>query len=200
MREYVTITKDPRTDLILAIGGTDEAADILQRTDGFLSAAARAYDGLPIEQQQLRATTASHSLRAAGHSVHLDPALNTLSTPNGERDAALRYLSQLGERVAAAESGSEVAGVLTRSPRRSPGCCPSPGKSSSMHVILHAHNHAASTAQTAASTPPSPTRPPAAAEPGASSLSRRPAAKPVNPAGPGTRRGHPAPLDSRRNP
>ncbi|MGW0792923.1 hypothetical protein ACWD04_33150 [Streptomyces sp. NPDC002911] len=114
MREYVTITKDPRTDLVLAIGGTDKAADILQRTDGFLSAAAGAYDGfphgLPIEQQQLRATTASHSLRAAGHSVHLDPALNTLSTPNGERDAALRYLAQLGERVAAAESGSEVAG------------------------------------------------------------------------------------------
>ncbi|MET8714870.1 hypothetical protein ABZV52_17090 [Streptomyces sp. NPDC004735] len=154
VREYVTITKDPRTDLVLAIGGTDKAADILQRTDGFLSAAAGAYDrfphGLPIEQQQLRATTAWHSLRAAGHSVHLDPALNTLSTPNGERDAALRYLAQLGERVAAAESGSEVAGVLTRSPRRSPGCCPSPGKLSSMHVILHAHNHAASTAQTAA--------------------------------------------------
>ncbi|MFF5837812.1 MULTISPECIES: hypothetical protein [Streptomyces] len=159
MREYVTITKDPHTDLVLAIGGTDKAADILQRTDGFLSAAARAYHGsprgLPIEQQRLRATTASHSLRAAQRPPH--PALNTLSTPNGERDAALRYLAQFGERVAAAESGSEVAGVLTRSPRWSPGCCPSPGKLSSMHVILHAHNHAASTAQTAASTPSSPT-------------------------------------------
>ncbi|MFD9925806.1 hypothetical protein ACFWZK_06480 [[Kitasatospora] papulosa] len=47
VREYVTITKDPRTDLVLAIGGTDKAADILQRTDGFHSAAAGAYDGFP---------------------------------------------------------------------------------------------------------------------------------------------------------
>lgn len=30
--EYVTITKDPRTDLVVAIGGTETAADILQRT------------------------------------------------------------------------------------------------------------------------------------------------------------------------
>lgn len=36
--EYVTITKDPRTELVVAIGGTDKAADILQRTGGFLSA------------------------------------------------------------------------------------------------------------------------------------------------------------------
>ncbi|MEU4986801.1 hypothetical protein [Streptomyces sp. NPDC021969] len=36
--EYVTITKDPRTGLVVAIGGTDQAADILQRTGGFLSA------------------------------------------------------------------------------------------------------------------------------------------------------------------
>ncbi|WMD05573.1 hypothetical protein [Streptomyces sp. FXY-T5] len=28
--EYVTITKDPRTDLVVAIGGTDKAADILR--------------------------------------------------------------------------------------------------------------------------------------------------------------------------
>ncbi|MGX1115907.1 hypothetical protein RKD37_001270 [Streptomyces ambofaciens] len=38
--EYVTITKDPRTGLVVAIGGTEKAADILQRTGGFLSAAA----------------------------------------------------------------------------------------------------------------------------------------------------------------
>ncbi|MGC5244252.1 MULTISPECIES: hypothetical protein [Streptomyces] len=51
---------------------------------------------------------------AAGHSVHLDPALNMLaSTPDGERDAALRYLARLAERVAAAETSSEVAEVLT---------------------------------------------------------------------------------------
>ncbi|MFE9725950.1 hypothetical protein ACFYQ5_20720 [Streptomyces sp. NPDC005794] len=90
VREYATITKDPRTDLVVAIGGTDKAADILQQTGGFLSAAAGAYHrlphGLPVEQQRLKATTASHALLAAGHSVHLDPALNALSTPNGERD------------------------------------------------------------------------------------------------------------------
>lgn len=27
--EYVTITKDPRTELVVAIGGTEKAADIL---------------------------------------------------------------------------------------------------------------------------------------------------------------------------
>ncbi|MGW3692339.1 hypothetical protein ACWD6U_00410 [Streptomyces sp. NPDC005149] len=37
--EYATITQDPRTDLVIAIGGTEKAADILQRTGGFLSAA-----------------------------------------------------------------------------------------------------------------------------------------------------------------
>ncbi|MFE2063049.1 hypothetical protein ACFXDH_11665 [Streptomyces sp. NPDC059467] len=36
--EYITITKDPRTNLVVAIGGNEQAADILQRTDGFLSA------------------------------------------------------------------------------------------------------------------------------------------------------------------
>ncbi|MCC9705976.1 hypothetical protein E4N62_12355 [Streptomyces sp. MNU76] len=32
------ITKDPRTGLVVAIGGTEKAAYILQRTGGFLSA------------------------------------------------------------------------------------------------------------------------------------------------------------------
>ncbi|MER5793281.1 hypothetical protein [Streptomyces sp. NPDC001980] len=36
--EYITITKDPRTNLVVAIGGNEQAADILQRTGGFLSA------------------------------------------------------------------------------------------------------------------------------------------------------------------
>ncbi|MFF8571617.1 hypothetical protein ACF06L_10360 [Streptomyces sp. NPDC015408] len=40
--EYVTITKDPHTGLVVAIGGTEQAADILQRTGGFLSAPAPA--------------------------------------------------------------------------------------------------------------------------------------------------------------
>lgn len=32
--EYITITKDPRSSLVVAIGGTEKAADILQRTGG----------------------------------------------------------------------------------------------------------------------------------------------------------------------
>ncbi|MEU3684325.1 hypothetical protein OIE75_28150 [Streptomyces sp. NBC_01723] len=117
--EYVTITKDPRTGLVVAIGGTEQAADILQRTGGFLTSPGPRGDyhrlphGLPIEQQRLKATTASHALLAAGHSVHLDPALNMLATPDGDRDAAVRYLTQLAERVSAAETSSEVAEVLT---------------------------------------------------------------------------------------
>ena len=117
--EYVTITKDPRTDLVVAIGGTDNVAGILQRTGGFLPAPGprgeyhRLPHGLPVEQQRLKATTASHALLAAGHSVHLDPALNMLSAPDGERDAALRYLADLAERVSASETSSEVAEVLT---------------------------------------------------------------------------------------
>lgn len=117
--EYITITKDPRSSLVVAIGGTEKAADILQRTGGFLSAAGPRGDyhrlphGLPVEQQRLKATTASHALLAAGHSVHLDPALNMLATPDGERDAALRYLAHLAERASAAKTSSEAAEVLT---------------------------------------------------------------------------------------
>ncbi|WP_258198751.1 hypothetical protein [Streptomyces sp. A244] len=117
--EYVTITKDPRTDLVVAIGGTDKAADILQRTGGFLSAPGPRGDyhrlphGLPIEQQRRKATAASHALLAAGHSVHLDPTLNMHVAPDGEREAALRYLAGLAERAAAATTSSEVAEVLT---------------------------------------------------------------------------------------
>ena len=117
--EYVTITKAPRTDLVVDIGGTDKAADILQRTGGFLSAPGPRGDyhrlphGLPVEQQRRKATAASHALLAAGHSVHLDPTLNMLVAPDGEREAALRYLACLTERAAAATTSSEVAEVLT---------------------------------------------------------------------------------------
>lgn len=117
--EYVTITKDPRTGLVVAIGGTERAADILQRTGGFLTAPGprgdyhRLPDGLPAEQQRLKATAASHALLSGGHSVHLDPALNALATPNGDRDAALRYLAQLAERAGQATDDREVAEILT---------------------------------------------------------------------------------------
>ncbi|MFF8481996.1 hypothetical protein [Streptomyces antibioticus] len=117
--EYVTITKDPRTDLVVAIGGTEPAADILQRVGGFLSAPGPRGDyhrlphGLPVEQQRRKATAAAHALLAAGHSVHLDPALNMLVASDGEREGAVRYLVGLAERAAAATTSSEVADVLT---------------------------------------------------------------------------------------
>ncbi|MDI3418593.1 hypothetical protein [Streptomyces luteolus] len=117
--EYVTITKDPNTDLVVAIGGTEKAAYILQRTGGFRSASGPRGDyhrlphGLPAEQQRRKATAASHALLAAGHSVHLDPTLNMLVAPDGEREAAVRYLTGLAERAAAATTSSEVADVLT---------------------------------------------------------------------------------------
>ncbi|THC47335.1 hypothetical protein [Streptomyces sp. A1499] len=117
--EYVTVTKDPRTELVVAIGGTDKAADILQRAGGFLSAPGPRGDyhrlphGLPVEEQRLKATAASHALLAAGHSVHFDPTLNMLVAPDGERKDALRYLAGLAERAAAASTSSEVAEVLT---------------------------------------------------------------------------------------
>ncbi|MFF7476781.1 hypothetical protein [Streptomyces sp. NPDC008092] len=66
-----------------------------------------------MEQQRLKATAASHALLAAGHSVHLDPTLNMLVAPDGEREAALRYLAGLAERASAAATSSEVAEVLT---------------------------------------------------------------------------------------
>ena len=100
--------KDPRTGLVVAIGGTEKAAYILQRTGSFLSAAGPRGDyhrlphGLPVEQQRLKATAASHALLAAGHSVHLDPALNALVTPDSEHNAALRFLTQIAERASAA--------------------------------------------------------------------------------------------------
>ncbi|OKI09421.1 hypothetical protein A6A06_01570 [Streptomyces sp. CB02923] len=117
--EYVTITKDPRSGLIVALGGTERAADILQRTGGFLDAPGprggyhRLPHGLPVEQQRLKATAAAHALLAAGHSVHLDPALNALATPDSERETALCYLAQLSERASRAESSTEIAEVLT---------------------------------------------------------------------------------------
>ncbi|MFF2189662.1 hypothetical protein [Streptomyces sp. NPDC058155] len=84
--EYLTVTKDPRTGLVVAIGGTEQAADILQRS-GFLDADGprgpyhRLPHGLPVREQRLKATDASHALLTADHSVHLDPALNLPTAP-----------------------------------------------------------------------------------------------------------------------
>ncbi|MCW8379791.1 hypothetical protein [Streptomyces justiciae] len=116
--EYITITKDSRTGLTVALGGTQEAAGILQR-NGFLDAPGPRgeYHRLPhhlsIEEERGKATAASHALLGAGYSVHLDPALNAFDAPDGEREAARRYLAQLSRRALDARSGAEAAAVLT---------------------------------------------------------------------------------------
>ncbi|MFD4555958.1 hypothetical protein ACFWP5_16835 [Streptomyces sp. NPDC058469] len=110
--EYITITKDLRTGLVLALGGTREAAGILQRT-GFLNEYGPRGDyhrlphGLTEDDERRKATAASHTLLAAGYSVHLDPALNVFDSPDGGREAAQRYLAQLSQRAFGAESGDE---------------------------------------------------------------------------------------------
>ncbi|MEV4997431.1 hypothetical protein [Streptomyces niveus] len=116
--EYVTLTKDPRTGLVVAIGGTKQVADILQRsgfldTDGPRGPYHRLPHGLPVREQRLKATAASHALMSAGHSVYLDPALNAFATADGDREAALRYLTELAEQAGQATSDTEVAEVLT---------------------------------------------------------------------------------------
>ncbi|MFH9562423.1 hypothetical protein [Streptomyces globisporus] len=106
--DYVTITRDPRTQLVVAIGGDPRAAGILQTAGGFHSApsAGRDYHRLPhhmpVEHQRHGATAAAHALLLAGYSVHLDPSLNTLAAPDGDRQAARRYLDRLAERARAA--------------------------------------------------------------------------------------------------
>ncbi|MCZ0997553.1 hypothetical protein O1M63_04430 [Streptomyces mirabilis] len=116
--EYLTITKDSRTGLVIALGGAQEAAGILQR-NGFLDTPGprgeyhRLPLGLPVEEERRKATAASHALLAAGYSVHLDPALNSFDAPDGEREAARRYLAQHSRRALDARSGAEAATVLT---------------------------------------------------------------------------------------
>ncbi|MET8709601.1 hypothetical protein ACFXOL_06845 [Streptomyces californicus] len=89
--DYVTITRDPRTQLVVAIGGDARAAGILQTAGGFYSApvAGRDYHRLPhhppVEHQRHGATAAAHALLLAAYSVHLDPALNTLTASAAEQ-------------------------------------------------------------------------------------------------------------------
>ncbi|MCC3778733.1 hypothetical protein [Streptomyces sp. UNOB3_S3] len=117
--DYITITRDPRTQLVVAIGGDNKAAGILQTLGGFVSAPGprgpyhRQPHDLPVDQQRRGATAAAHGLLLAGFSVHLDPSLNTLATPDGDRQAALRYLDELAERARQATNDREVAAVLT---------------------------------------------------------------------------------------
>ncbi|MGW2597176.1 hypothetical protein [Streptomyces klenkii] len=117
--DYITITRDPRTQLVVAVGGDNRAAGILQTLGGFVSAPGpggpyhRQPHDLPVDQQRQGATAAAHGLLLAGFSVHLDPSLNTLATPGGDRQAALRYLDELAERARQASDDREVAAVLT---------------------------------------------------------------------------------------
>lgn len=107
LQDYITTSPSPKKSVPgwSWNGGSEQAESILQQTGGFLDASGigRGYHrlphGLPVEQQRLKATSAPHALLAAGHSVHLDPALNILSTPDSEREATLRYLSQLAARA-----------------------------------------------------------------------------------------------------
>ncbi|MFJ7342369.1 hypothetical protein ACIQU3_19020 [Streptomyces sp. NPDC101110] len=118
--EYVTITRDPRTQLVVAIGGDERAAGILQTLGGFVSAPGprgpyhRQPHTMPVDRQRHRATAAAQALLLAGFSVHFDPALNTLHTPDGDRQAAHRCLDQLAERARDAAADHEVADVLAQ--------------------------------------------------------------------------------------
>ncbi|MFF4714434.1 hypothetical protein ACFY2V_23970 [Streptomyces eurythermus] len=116
--DYVTITKDTRTGLVLALGGDDQAAGILQRAGFFDAPGPRGTyhhlpHHLPVQEQRRKATTASHALLAAGYSVHLDPLLNDLAVPDGDREAALRYLVQLSQRAGDSSDAQEQAALLT---------------------------------------------------------------------------------------
>ncbi|MEU9382080.1 hypothetical protein AB0D38_14255 [Streptomyces sp. NPDC048279] len=82
---YITITRDPRTRLVVAIGGDERAAGILQTAGGFNDAPGprgpyhRQPHTMAVDEQRTGATAAALALLQAGYSVHLDPALNTLS-------------------------------------------------------------------------------------------------------------------------
>lgn len=118
---YATITRDPRTRLAVAIGGDDRAASILQRIGGFIRHPGprgpyhRQPHVLSAKEQRRGATGAAPTLALlqAGYSVHLDPDLNTLDTPDEGRQAAHRYPDQLTERARNADDGPELAAVLT---------------------------------------------------------------------------------------
>ncbi|MFP8959217.1 hypothetical protein ACLIYP_01405 [Streptomyces nanhaiensis] len=116
--DYITITRDTRTGLVVAIGGDERAAGILQMA-GFIPAPGPRGDyhrlpcSLPIAQQLSRSTAASHALLSAGFGVHLDPALNTLPTSGGDRQVARRYLARLAARARQATDDRQVAEILT---------------------------------------------------------------------------------------
>ncbi|MFF3556144.1 hypothetical protein ACFYXL_22380 [Streptomyces tsukubensis] len=128
--DYITITRDPRTNLVVAVGGDERAAGLLQTHGRFLPASGPRGDyhrqphDLSVEDQRQGATAAAHARLSVGFSVHLDPALNTLLPPDGDRQAAHRYLARLAERASSATCDREVAGVLTDIVAPARDCCP----------------------------------------------------------------------------
>ncbi|GAA2254908.1 hypothetical protein GCM10010232_50180 [Streptomyces amakusaensis] len=117
--DYITITRDSRTRLVVAVGGDERAAGLLQTHGRFLLTPGPRGDyhrqphDLPVEDQRQGATAAAHALLTAGFSVHLDPALNTLLPPDGDRQATHRYLGRLAEHASNATCDREVADILT---------------------------------------------------------------------------------------
>ncbi|MFD5443771.1 MULTISPECIES: hypothetical protein [Streptomyces] len=67
---------------------------------------------MPVGHQRHGTTAAAHALLLAGYSAYLAPSLNTLAAPDGDRQAARRYLDRLAERARAAETEQDVATVL----------------------------------------------------------------------------------------
>ncbi|MGW6393102.1 hypothetical protein ACWFR1_21915 [Streptomyces sp. NPDC055103] len=127
---YVTITRDPRTQLVLAIGGNQRAAGILQTTGGFTHHPGpsihyhRQPVTMPVERQRLGATAASYALLAAGYSVYLAPDLNVLATPDGDREAAYRYLTRLTELARSTTETHVLAGVMAETAAPETGVLP----------------------------------------------------------------------------
>jgi hypothetical protein len=119
VQDYISISRDHRTDLVIALGGNERTAGILQTAGHFLPAAGplgtyhRQPHTLPVDEQRQGATAAAQQLLLAGFSVHLDPSLDVLSTVDGDRAAAHRYLAHLATRASAASDDRQVAEVLT---------------------------------------------------------------------------------------
>ncbi|MFJ7589464.1 hypothetical protein ACIQZO_19210 [Streptomyces sp. NPDC097617] len=115
---YVTITRDPRTEVVLTSGCTPEAAEILETVGHFVEVPGprgpfhRQPQGLDVNRQRHYATAAAQALLVAGFSVYLDPSLNTLAAPDDDRAATHRYLDQLGQRAREATTNKQVSEVL----------------------------------------------------------------------------------------
>ena len=76
--EYVTITKDPHSELVVAVGGTEYAADFLQRESflpvpGLRAGCHHLPHYLTPEVQRLCAIAAWRALRTDGFSAYSTP-------------------------------------------------------------------------------------------------------------------------------